>query len=111
MTDYYDPRLTKEDKFMVDNFHIGMQVYRVESSRKDIGNVLKEFDHYFAGCALQYQGDTLWGTKNYFLLLAPADVMYEMLIDVLKSEDKELYLRRDVNTRTIWEWEANASGN
>ena len=109
MTDFYDKRLSREDKFMVDNFNIGMQVYRIESSRKDIGNILREYSHLFQGCALQYQGDEFWGTKNYFLLLAPKSVMYEMLIDVLKSEDKQLYLRRDVNTRTIWEWEERSS--
>jgi hypothetical protein len=111
MVTFFDKRLSREDKFMVDNFHIGMQVYRVESSRKDIGDILKEYSHLFQGCALQYQGDTFWGTKNYFLLLAPKNVMYEMLIDVLQTEDDELYLKKDVNTRTIWEWEERSSSN
>jgi hypothetical protein len=107
MQDFYNKSLCKESEFMVDNFVIGQQVYRMESSRKDIGDVIKE---HFEGVAILYQGDELWHTKNYFLMLTPSDVMYEALIDVLYTEDKEMYLRRDVNTRTIWEWEVNAAG-
>ena len=107
---FFDKRLRNEEKVMVDNFHIGMQVYRIESSRKDIGDILREYPHLFEGFALQYQGDEPHGNKNYFLLLTPGEVMYEALIDVLQTEDRKLYLRKDVNTRTIWEWEANASG-
>ena len=80
MQDFYNKSLCKESEFMVDNFVIGQQVYRMESSRKDIGDVIKE---HFEGVALLYQGDELWHTKNYFLMLTPSDVMYEALIDVL----------------------------
>lgn len=109
MVDFYDKRLSKEDEFMVDNFEIGMQVYRIESSRKDIGDVLREYPDLFEGFRLQYQYDEFWGTKNYFLLLTPAEVMYEALVDVLHSEDTEMYLRKDHNTRTQWEYEAHVS--
>jgi len=110
MVDFYDKRLSKEDQFMVDNFNIGMKVYRIESSRKDIGDVLKEYPDLFEGFRLQYQYDEYWGTKNYFLLLTPEEVMYEALIDVLHSEDTEMYLRKDPNTQATWEWEARAAG-
>ena len=109
MQHFYDKNLSKEDTFMLDNFEIGMQVYRIESSRKDVGNILKRWNN-LEGYALQYQGDELWGTKNYYLLLTPEKVMYEALIDILYTEDKGMYLRRDENTRTQWEWESNAAG-
>jgi len=90
----------RESDFFVDNFHSGLRVFRLETTRSD---VLTDIENHYKEARTMFQGHH---NGNYsYLLLLPIEVIFEDLSEIVHSVNHAHYLREDHHTRTIWEWE------
>jgi len=94
------PLQARENDFFVDNFHEGLRVFRLETTRSD---VITDIEHHYKESRSMFQGQH---NGNYcYLLLLPIEVIFDELSEIIHSINHAHYLREDHHTRTIWEWE------
>ena len=94
------PLWARENDFFVDNFHRGLRVFRLETTRSD---VITDIEHHYKEARSMFQGHH--DGKNSYLLLLPLEVLFNDLDEIVHSINHAHYLREDHHTRTIWEWE------
>ena len=93
-------KLTNEEQFLVDNFRQGLNMFRLETTRSGMIDVIEDI---YKNSRVMSQG--ILGGEHYYLLLIPSEVTFGDLAEVIHSEKHKHYLRQDCNTQTIWEYE------
>jgi hypothetical protein len=94
-------KLTNEERFLVDNFRQGLNMFRLETTRSGMIDVIEDI---YKNSRVMSQG--ILGGEHYYLLLIPSEVTFGDLAEVIHSEKHKHYLRQDYNTQTFWECES-----